>query len=146
MGELLCHCCANRYSKSASIPFYRLPTDAERKRMWIAAVNRKDWLPSEYSWICGKHFVSGRKSNDLAFPDYVPSVFDHVKSPQKHRLLREMGRYEERRTLKERELIMIVEDLMMLELVLLNPCYSYQKAAMAHNIVNHTLALPHQQQ
>ena len=29
-------------------------------------------------------------------------MFDHVKSPQKRRLLRDMGRYEERRALKER--------------------------------------------
>ena len=94
--------CANRYYKSAGIAFYRFPTDAERKRMWIVAVNRKDWAPSEYSWIYGEHLVSGCKSNDPASPDYVPSVFDHVKSPPKRRLLSHMSRYEERRALKRR--------------------------------------------
>ena len=51
-------------------------------------------MPSEYTWICVKHFISGRKSNDPTSPDYVPSVFDHLKSPQKHRLSSNMSRYE----------------------------------------------------
>ena len=54
--EIVKSCCAvgsaNRYSKSAGIPFDRFPTETERKRTWIAAVNRKDLAPSEYSWIC----------------------------------------------------------------------------------------------
>ena len=54
-------------------------TDAERKRMWIAAVGRKDWAPSEYCWICGEHC---RKNNDPASP-YVPTAFYHVKSSPK---------------------------------------------------------------
>ena len=52
--------------------------------------------------IRGEHLVSGCKSNDPASPDYVPSVFDHVKSPPKRRLLSHMSRYEERRALKRR--------------------------------------------
>ena len=41
-----------------------------------------------------KHFISGRKSNDPASPDYVPTVLNHVKSPQKRRLMNNMTRYE----------------------------------------------------
>ena len=62
--------------------------------MWIAAVIRKDWLPSEYSWLCGAHFINGRKNDDPASPDYVPSVFSHILSPQKRKLVKNMERYE----------------------------------------------------
>ena len=72
--------------------------------MWIAAVGRKDWAPSEYSWICGEHFISGRKSNDPASPDYVPTIFDHVKSPQKRRLISNMSRYERTVCTKKRRI------------------------------------------
>ena len=105
MGKSCCAVgCANRYSKLAGIPFYRFPTDVERKRLWIAAVNRKNWAPSEHSWICGAHFISGCKSNDPTSPDYTPSVFSHVKSPQKRKLLTDMGRYERTIYSKKRRL------------------------------------------
>ena len=43
MGRCCCAVgCANRYSKSAGIPYYRFPTDPERKHLWVAAVVRKD--------------------------------------------------------------------------------------------------------
>ena len=71
-----------------------LPTQREELYMWIAAVNRKDWVPNEYSWICGAHFVNGCKSNDPVSPDYVPSVFKHIKSPRKRKLENDMKRYE----------------------------------------------------
>ena len=46
-------------------------------------MGRKDWIPNEYSWICSVHFVSGEKSNNPLSPNYVPSLFEHVKSPLK---------------------------------------------------------------
>ena len=85
--------CANRYSKDAGIPFYHFPTNPEKKALWVAAVNRKDWARSEYSWICGAHFISGCKSDDPVSPDYVPSVFNYTKSPRKRKLVKDMERY-----------------------------------------------------
>ena len=55
--------------------------DPERRAQWIAAVGRKNWSPTEYTWLCGAHFISGKKSNDPLSPDYVPSVFGQVSSP-----------------------------------------------------------------
>ena len=33
--------------------------------------------PTQYTWICSEHFVSGCKSNNLLAPNYVPSLFKH---------------------------------------------------------------------
>ncbi|XP_060774499.1 protein Wiz isoform X2 [Neoarius graeffei] len=32
-------------------------SDADRRRRWIAAINRKDWQPSAYQRLCSDHFV-----------------------------------------------------------------------------------------
>ena len=81
--------CSNRYSKSSGILFYRLSTHAERRALWIAVVNRKDWVLSERSWICGAHFINGCESDDPVSPDYVPFIFNHIKS-QKRKLVKDM--------------------------------------------------------
>ena len=85
--------CANRSKKGSKLSFYRFPADVDRRQKWIAAVKRKSWQPSEYSWICSAHFISGRKSDDSLSPDYVPSVFEHVPSPEKRRKVRDLKAY-----------------------------------------------------
>ena len=71
--------CTNRSSKGSSIHFYRFPANPQRRLLWIAGINRKNWQPSKYSWLCSSHFISGEKSDDHLSPDYVPSVFDYRK-------------------------------------------------------------------
>ena len=94
MGKSCCAVgCANRYAKGSGIHFYRFPENPERRAQWIAAVDRKNWEPNHYTWICSAHFVSGVKSNDPLSPDYVPSVFGHTKSPVKRKLLKDVERY-----------------------------------------------------
>ena len=82
-------CCAvgfaNRYFKGCGLKFYRFPTDPERRMRWVAAVDRKNWTPTEYSWLCSARFIRGVKSNDPTCPDYVPSVFSHIDTPKKKR-------------------------------------------------------------
>ena len=73
--------CSNVFRKGSGIQFYCFPVDFERWSKWIAAVNRQNWNPTEYTWICSKHFLSGVKSNNPLTPNYVPSLFKHTKSP-----------------------------------------------------------------
>ena len=94
--KLLCCWMYEQVLDSSEIPSTaaEFPTDPTRGVSGFAAVNRKDWAPTEYSWIYGAHFISGHKSNDPVSPDYVPSVFSHVKSPKRRKLVKDMDRYE----------------------------------------------------
>ena len=95
MGKSCCAVgCANRYMKDSGIHFYRFPKENSRRSKWIAAVARKNWEPTRHSWICSAHFVSGSKDDDPLSPDYVPSLFSHIKSPMKRRLKEGMKRFE----------------------------------------------------
>ena len=77
--------CTNRYHEGCGLSFYRFPADRSRRNKWLAAIKRKDWQPSDYSWVCSAHFVSGKKSDDPLSPDYVRSVFTYVHSPHKQK-------------------------------------------------------------
>lgn len=94
--------CTNRFKKGSGVTFYRFPEDEQRRLRWIAAVGRKDWLPSEYTWLCSDHFLSGCKSNDPLSPDYIPSVFAHIASPQKRKAIDSMARFRRNAEVKKR--------------------------------------------
>ena len=96
--------CTNRYHKGTKLSFYRFPADRERRSKWIAALKREDWQPSEHSWVCSAHFVSGKKSDDPLSPDYIPSVFSFVKTPEKRKAKRAVERYEQRQLSKKQRL------------------------------------------
>ncbi|XP_064477680.1 uncharacterized protein LOC135391360 [Ornithodoros turicata] len=36
---------------------------AEKRRQWIIALNRKDFVPSKFSRVCSVHFIDGRPTN-----------------------------------------------------------------------------------
>ncbi len=93
--------CANRYSKGC---FYRFPEDSEKRRRWIAAVDRKNWEPNMYTWICSVHFAGGKKSNDPTSPAYVPTMFSYLKSPVKRKAEHDMARHERVKECKKRRL------------------------------------------
>lgn len=111
MGKSCCAIgCANRYQKGSGISFYRFPKDPERRTRWIAAVDRKNWKPNEYTWLCSAHFISGSKSDDPLSPDFVPTLFSHLKSPVKRKAERDLVKYERRREVKRRRLECSVRD------------------------------------
>ena len=96
--------CTNVFKKGSEVHFYRFPSDPERKAKWIAAINRKDWYPTEYSWICSEHFVSGEKSNNQFAPNYVPTIFKHVKSPIKRKMEAQVADFQRRTATKKRQI------------------------------------------
>ncbi|KAK5613231.1 hypothetical protein CRENBAI_025891 [Crenichthys baileyi] len=86
--------CSNR-SDRKDLSFYRFPKDPERRTLWVEAVSRLNWSPTEYSRICSKHFISGQKSNNPLSPDYVPSLFAHTPAAERRGKKREAENCEE---------------------------------------------------
>lgn len=86
MGKSCCAVgCSARHAKGCGIQFYRFPKDPDERREWISAVSRKNWKPTEYSWIWSNHFVGDQKSNNSTSPAYNPTLFTHIKPPKKRK-------------------------------------------------------------
>uniref|UniRef100_A0A8C6TSK3 THAP domain-containing protein 1 n=1 Tax=Neogobius melanostomus TaxID=47308 RepID=A0A8C6TSK3_9GOBI len=94
--------CSNRQGCKPNLPFYHIPADEDRRRLWLAAINRKHWQPSKYSRICGEHFLQGQKSQDPLSPDYVPSVFAHTTVAAKRYSLKTLQKYGIRQEMKKK--------------------------------------------
>ena len=98
--------CTNRHSKGSSLSFYRFPIDPERRARWIAAIKRVNWEPNKHSFLCSDHFITGKKSQDPLSPDFVPSVFKHVDSPAKRKRVTAIKKYENRKKLLKRKIVL----------------------------------------
>ena len=68
----------------------------------MSAVSCKDWEPTEYSWICSEHFVSGSNSKNPLAPNYVPTISKHVDSPYKRRMQSRMTSFNRRQAMNRR--------------------------------------------
>ena len=98
--------CCNRSKKGSTVSFYRFPVNSERRARWISAINRKNWKPSEYSWLCSDHFAGGRKCDDVLSPAYIPTIFSFISSPAKRKLSVDLIRYD-RSTIRRKACAMI---------------------------------------
>lgn len=96
--------CHNTYKKGNGIQFYRFPANPEKRARWVAAVNRKDWTPNKHSWICSEHFLNGERSNNPLASNFVPTLFKHVNSPSKRKLVKDMDNFIRRQGMKRRRL------------------------------------------
>ena len=68
-----------------------LRKNQEQTSLWIKAVGRLNWTPSQNDLICGKHFVGGKPSRTRTSPDYVPSL--HLKG-MKPKTQQDLSRHE----------------------------------------------------
>ena len=94
--------CTNRWNGSArerGVKFFKFPISKHKRRSWIRALNRRNWVPTAKSFVCSEHFVSGWHGDDRDEADYAPSLFvykqrhvDQVRAERVHR--REVQRYD----------------------------------------------------
>ncbi|XP_075717497.1 peroxynitrite isomerase THAP4 isoform X2 [Rhinoderma darwinii] len=76
--------CTNRQGKGkrGAISFHRFPLkDSARLYLWTVAIQRSDWNPGPYSFLCSEHFSDDSfvprmpDQHPLLRPDAVPSLF-----------------------------------------------------------------------
>eukprot|EP00112_Aurelia_sp_Birch-Aquarium-sp1_P012053 Seg253.27 transcript_id=Seg253.27/GoldUCD/mRNA.D3Y31 product="THAP domain-containing protein 4" protein_id=Seg253.27/GoldUCD/D3Y31 len=81
--------CTNRQvGEKKHVPFYKMPkgsTPFERRRRedWIRAIRCDDWKtwsPDKISkaFICGEHFIAGKRSDDPEEPNWIPTIFTYT--------------------------------------------------------------------
>ena len=121
--------CTQRFQKGSGVGFSRFPVESSKKMRWIVAMRRDKWVPGDYSYICGKHFISGRPSKNPKDPDYVPSIFffspvassDQQRQKQS-RSDRQKSRAERRKSLELHRASVLAGEMLLLE-------HSYSKSA-----------------
>ncbi|XP_032049473.1 THAP domain-containing protein 4 isoform X1 [Aythya fuligula] len=94
--------CSNRQGKAhrGAVSFHRFPLkDSKRLIQWLKAVQRDNWTPTKYSFLCSEHFTKDSFSkrledqHRLLKPTAVPTIFqlaekkrdnlDYVRSKRK---------------------------------------------------------------
>ncbi len=62
-------------TKLLGIAFYKFPTKASKRQLWIKAINRHNWQPTRWHVVCSRHFVSGNPSKKPNDVDYCPTKY-----------------------------------------------------------------------
>ncbi|KAM5164605.1 LOW QUALITY PROTEIN: uncharacterized protein ACMZJ9_007056 [Mantella aurantiaca] len=84
--------CTNRQGKGkrGAVSFHRFPLkDTARLNLWTVAIQRSDWTPGPYSFLCSEHFTLDSfvprmpDQHPLLRPNAVPSLFKSVKDNQR---------------------------------------------------------------
>jgi hypothetical protein len=87
MPKYCCLRCKNE--KSDAVRFFRFPTDAVRRQLWVqrCLTCRPDFEPSNNSRLCSRHFDSAQYESHRADgaqklrPDAVPMLFELALHP-----------------------------------------------------------------
>ena len=77
--------CTNRSNgaaKERGVKFFKFPKDKHKRRTWVRALNRKGWTPTDNSFVCSEHFVSGWHAYDKEDVDYTPTVFQYKQKTE----------------------------------------------------------------
>ncbi|KAM8953171.1 peroxynitrite isomerase THAP4 [Pelodytes ibericus] len=86
--------CTNRQGKGkrGQVSFHRFPLkDPVRLTLWTAAVQRSDWSPGPYSFLCSEHFSVDSfisrmpDQSPLLRPSAVPTLFPNSRAGRKKR-------------------------------------------------------------
>uniref|UniRef100_A0A8C2SRN8 THAP-type domain-containing protein n=1 Tax=Coturnix japonica TaxID=93934 RepID=A0A8C2SRN8_COTJA len=94
--------CSNRQGKAlrGAVSFHRFPLkDSKRLIQWLKAVQRDNWTPTKYSFLCSEHFTKdsfSRRLEDqhrLLKPTAVPTIFRSSQLCQLHPFLEPGRRY-----------------------------------------------------
>ena len=56
-----------------------------------------------HAWICSQHFVNGEKSNNPLAPNYIPTIFPQLSSPEKRKRENDEARFEKRQETKRKK-------------------------------------------
>ena len=73
------------FKAGSNIKFHQFPKDEGRRAKWTAAVRRENWTPNDNTWICSQHFVNREKSNNPLVPNYIPTIFPQLSSPEERK-------------------------------------------------------------
>nr|XP_029132755.1 THAP domain-containing protein 4-like isoform X2 [Labrus bergylta] len=97
--------CKNTFTKDSDLSFQRIPRDPEARRKWLSAIRRNNWNPGEDTWICGCHFVSGKRSYDPRHPDFVPSLFQYTTTAGRVQAVKHLKGYLQRKSVAKKNLL-----------------------------------------
>nr|XP_040565846.1 uncharacterized protein LOC121115779 isoform X1 [Lepeophtheirus salmonis] len=91
-------CCKNRSATDkkspgfSSMKMFSFPKDIQRKKLWINAIKRANWTPTNNSRVCQAHFEESmflRKSVEGRWRlvhDAIPTLFQHSKKKNERKL------------------------------------------------------------
>ena len=65
--------CYNNSKRDKTLSWYKLPSDKNLRKQWLAKISRKDFKPNSHR-ICSAHFVGGKKTYDNNIPTIVPKT------------------------------------------------------------------------
>ena len=73
--------CYNNTKKDRELSFHKFPREKVLRNVWINAIKRKDFVPTEHHRVCSQHFGGGKKKG----PTDIPSIFPLIATPKQRK-------------------------------------------------------------